>query len=112
MVHLRRDAFPTIEKLAVALRPAREPKTAYFIGLVDALFGTPDEGNRVSGDVQLLLLNQEGNRKARVNLNPRDYHLAWEAHGEAGFVSLHGILNLGERVHRIEHVSNFKNLKE
>jgi hypothetical protein len=112
VVNLRRDYFPTIERLAVALRPARASKTAYFVGLVDALFGTPDEANRVSGEVQLLLFNQEGPQKARVSLNADDYHVAWEAHGQGGYVSLHGILNLGQRVHRIESVSNFKLLKE
>jgi hypothetical protein len=112
VVNLRRDYFPTIEKLAVALRPGREPKSAYFVGLVDALFGTPDEANRVSGDVQLLLFNQEGFQKARVNLDADDYQVAWEAHGQGGYVSLHGILNLGERIHRIESVSSFKFLKD
>jgi hypothetical protein len=112
VVNLRRDYFPTIERLAVALRPARASKTAYFVGLVDALFGTPDEANRVSGEVQVLLFNQEGPQKARVNLNADDYHVAWEAHGQGGYVSLHGILNLGQRVHRIESVSSFKLLKE
>lgn len=108
MVNLRSDYFPTIEKLAVALRPAREPRTSYFVGLVDALFGNPDETNRVSGEVQLLLLNQEGNIKARAFLNADDYYVAWEAHGQGGFVALHGLLNLGERLHRIEKVTNFK----
>jgi len=79
---------------------------------VDALFGNPDETNRVSGEVQLLLLNQEGNLKARVFLNADDYHVAWEAHGQGRYVSLHGLLNLGERLHRIEDVSNFKLLSE
>jgi hypothetical protein len=112
VVHLRRDDFRVVEKLALALLPTREPKPSHFVALVDALFGTPDERNRVSGDVQLLLLNQEGNLKARVSLNADAYHVAWEAHGEAGFVSLHGILIPGGRVHRIENVSNFKLLKE
>jgi hypothetical protein len=110
MVHLRRNDFPVIERLAEALRPARESKTSYFVGLVDALFGTPDEANRVSGDVQLLLLNQEGPLKARVNLNADDYHVAWTAHGVGGYVSLNGKLVRGERVHRIVDVSSLRYL--
>ena len=112
IVNLRRDYFPAIEKLAVALRPVREPQTSYFVGLVDALFGNPDETNRVSGDAQLLVLNQEGQLRARVNLNADDYHIAWEAHGEGAFVQLHGILVPGVRIHRIEGVANFRLLKE
>jgi len=112
VVHLRRNDFPIIERLAEALRPVREPKTSYFVGWVDALFGTPDEANRVCGDVQLLLLNQEGLQKARVNLNVDDYHVAWEAHGVAGYVALKGKLVRGERVHKIVEVSNFKFLKD
>jgi hypothetical protein len=83
-----------------------------FVGLVDALLGDPDENGQVSGEVQLLILNQEEARKARVNLGPDDYHKAWEAHGVGGYVQLHGILILGDRVHRIENVSNFKFLKD
>jgi hypothetical protein len=113
IVQLRRDYFPVIEKLAVALRPAQEPRPAYFIALVDELSGNPDEHNRVSGDVQLQVLNaEEGSFKARVNLNADDYHIAWEAHGVAGYVSLNGVLKLGGRVHRIENVSSFKRLNE
>jgi hypothetical protein len=111
IVHLRRDVFPVVEKLAVTLRPAREPKPSQFIALVDALSGDPDEHNRVSGEVQLLVFDaEEGSFKARVNLNADDYHIAWEAHGMAGYVSLNGVLKLGGRVHRIEDVSNFKRL--
>jgi hypothetical protein len=111
VVHLRRDDFPVVEKLAIALRPAREPKPSQFIALVDALSGNPDEHNRVSGEVQLLVFDaEEGSFKARVNLNADDYHIAWEAHGVAGYVSLNGVLKLGGRVHRIENVSNFKRL--
>lgn len=113
VVHLRRDDFSVVEKLAVALRPARAPKRSHFIALVDALSGNPDEHNRVSGDVQLLVFDaEEGSFKARVILNADDYHIAWEAHGVAGYVSLNGVLKVGGRVHRIENVSNFKFLKD
>jgi hypothetical protein len=111
IVHLRGDDFPIVEKLAIALRPAREPKPSQFIALVDALAGDPDEHNRVSGEVQLLVFDpEEGSFKARVNLNAEDYHIAWEAHGTAGYVSLNGVLKPGGRVHRIEEVSNFRRL--
>jgi hypothetical protein len=113
VVHLRRDDFPVVERLAVALRPAREPKPSHFIALVDALSGNPDEHNRVSGEVQLLVFDaEEGSFKARVNLDADEYHIAWEAHGVAGYVSLNGVLKLGGRVHRIESVSNFKRLND
>jgi hypothetical protein len=112
IVHLRRDDFPVIEKLAIALRPAREPKPSQFIALVDALFGDPDEHNRVSGEVQLLVFDvEEGSFRARADLDADAYHIAWEAHGAAAYVSLNGVLKLGGRVHRIDDVSNFKRLR-
>ncbi len=82
------------------------------MGLVDALFGDPNESGQVSGEVQLLILNQEEARKARVTLCPEDYHKAWEAHGVGGYVQLHGILIPGPRIDHIEHVTNFKMLKD
>jgi hypothetical protein len=112
VVHLRREHFSVIATLASALRPAHQPKPSMFVGLVDALFGDPDEDGRVSGEVQLLIINQEEVRRARINLGPKDYHKAWEAHGVGGYVQLYGILVLGDRVHRIENVSNFKFLKD
>lgn len=111
-VHLRRDYFPAIESLAKTLRPAREPKPSYLVGLVDALFGDPDEDGKVSGDVQLMIFNQEEAIRARATLDSHDYHQAWEAHGVGGYVSLSGILVLGSRVHRIEQVRNFRVLNE
>ena len=109
VVQLRRDVFPVVEKLAFALRPAREPKPSHFIALVDALFGNPDEHNRVSGEVQLLVFDsEEGSFRARVSLNADDYQIALETHGVAGYVSLNGVLKLGGRVHHFENVSNFR----
>ncbi|HEX8200539.1 MAG TPA: hypothetical protein VF590_08625 [Isosphaeraceae bacterium] len=113
IVHLRRADFPVVEQLAVSLRPAREPRPSHFIALVDALFGNPDEYNRVSGEVQLLVFDaEEGTFKARVDLNADDYQVAWSAHGAAGYVSLNGVLKPGVRLHRIENVSNFKFLRD
>lgn len=113
VVHLRRDDFRIVEQLAVALRSAGEPKPSHFVALVDALSGNPAANGRVSGEVQLLVFDPEGSSfKARVNLNADDYHIALEAHGIAGFVSLNGALKLGGRVHRIEDVANFKRLSE
>ena len=112
VVHLRRDDFSIVEKLANALRPARDPKPSHVVALVDALSGNPDGNGRVSGEVQLLVFDpEEGSSfKARVHLNADDYPIALEAHGAAGFVSLNGVLKLGGRVHRIENVANFKRL--
>ena len=111
-VDLRGDYFAVIEALSRDLRPAREPKSTHLIGLVDALLGDPDDDGRVRGDVQLLILNQEGSTRARVTLDPHDYHVAWEAHIVGGFVSLNGNLIQGGRAHRIDQVSNFKLLSE
>ena len=80
VVHLRRDDFRIVEKLAIALRPAREPKPSHSVALVDALSGNPDANGRVNGEVQLLVFDpEEGSSfKARVNLNADDYHIALE----------------------------------
>lgn len=112
LVHLRGEYFPTIAALAMSLRPNPEPQVSHFVGLVDSLHGDPDEHGHVSGEVQLLILNQEELTKARVILGTEDYHKAWEAHGVGGYVSLSGILVRGERVHRITEISNFKFLRD
>jgi hypothetical protein len=112
IVHMRKEYFPVIEMLANALRPTRRPQVSRFVGLVHSLYGDPDEQGRVRGDVQLLIFNQEEPIRARVNLNPDDYHTAWEAHGVGGYVSLNGKLEPGDRLHRITEVSNFKFLRE
>lgn len=111
-VSLRREFFPAIADLAQALRPAREPKPTYIVGLVDALLGDPGEDGRVRGDVQLMIFNQDETTRARVTLDPEDYHQAWEAHGVGGYVSLNGILVSGGRSYRIEQVRSFKFLKD
>jgi hypothetical protein len=112
-VHLRQDYFPTIQRLAVSLRPKSTPQRSVFVGLVDLLDGDPDLSNRVSGDVQILILNHDKEKlQARVTLNPDDYHKAWEAHGTAGYVKFQGVLNMGGRNHRIVDVSGFDLLKD
>jgi hypothetical protein len=112
IVHLRKEYFPVIESLADTLRPTREPQVSYFVGLVDSLFGDPDEQGLVRGEVQLLIFNQEEPIKARVNLDPDDYHTAWKAHGVGGYVSLNGKLVRGDRLNLITEVSNFRFLSE
>jgi hypothetical protein len=109
-VQLRSDYFPVISKVATDLRPIEGPKISSFFGLVDSLMGSPDSEGRMQGDVYLLLFDQEATIRARATLNAEDYHIAWEAHGIAGYVSLNGILIRGGRVHRIEQVSNLKHL--
>lgn len=113
VVHLRSEYFPTIKRIASDLRPVRKPMVSRFMGLVDSLYGDPDETGRVRGEVQLLLMNQEENIRARVNLEADDYHKAWEAHGEGGYVSLHGTLEMtGERTRRIVGPTKFQLLKD
>ena len=107
-VLLRADVFPEIEKVAQALRPAKQPKMSNFIGLVDSLMGNPDPDRRVEGDVTFLLFDADETIKARATLNADAYHIAWQAHGAAGYVSLRGKLVRERRTHRIEEVSHCK----
>ncbi len=74
-VLLRSDVFPEIEKVAVALRPSRDPKLSNFIGLVDSLMGNPDPDRRVEGDVVFLLFDADETIRARATLNANDYHI-------------------------------------
>ncbi|WP_152050801.1 hypothetical protein [Tautonia marina] len=112
-VHLRREYFPAIAKLAVKLRPTHTPKKSFLVGLVDSLHGDREESGRVSGDVQLLILNQEEKEKirARVTLDADDYQKAGEAHLAGEYVALHGILMMGDRAHRIVEVTGFTPLR-
>ncbi len=112
VVSLRSEHFPVIARLSQDLRPAREPRPTYLVGLVDVLQGDPDETGQVRGDVQLQILNQEEMIRARVTLNAGDYHLAWKAHGVGGYIALNGILIRGGRVHRIEGIRDFRFLNE
>jgi hypothetical protein len=107
-VLLRSDVFPEIEKVYVALRPSKDPKLSNFIGLVDSLMGNPDTERRVEGDVVFLLFDADETIRARATLNADDYHIAWQAHGAAGFVSLRGKLIRERRSHRLEEVSHLK----
>lgn len=110
---LRSDDFRIVEELATELRPARAPRLSQFIALVDALFGDPDENGAVSGDVQLLVFEgEQGTVRAKVTLNAKDYHVAWQAHGRAGYVSLTGMLKRAGRLSKIEDVTMFKALQE
>ena len=111
-VQLRHEYFPAIRSLATSLRPAREPQAALIVGLVDSLHGDPDASGAMQGEVQLSILNQEETIKARVTLGPDDYQTALRIHGVAGYVSLEGVLIRGNRLHRIDEVTNFKALRE
>jgi len=109
-VLLRADVFSEIEKVAQTLRPAKEPKMSTFVGLVDSLMGNPDPDRRVEGDVTFLLFDTDETIKARATLSADDYRVAWQAHGEAGYVSLRGKLIRERRSNRIEEVSDLKSL--
>ncbi len=112
-VRLRHDMFSKIGRLAARLRPPRPLRKSRFIGLVDSLHGAPDERGRVRGEVQLLLMNQDENIKARVTLDADDYRKALEAHGAGGFVTLVGTLEMtGERTRRIVDPTKFRCLNE
>jgi len=111
-VVLRAEHFRAVAELVPLLRPVRKPKLSVFIGLVDALFGEPDQSGLVSGEARLSIYNQEENRLARVVLGPDDYKKAWKAHGVGGYVQLQGVLIPGDRVDRIERIKSFRLLKD
>jgi hypothetical protein len=111
-VRLRGETFGLIEALAARLRPAHAPQRQYLVGFVDTLNGRPNADGRMEGQVILRVIDPEGEiLRARADLNPDDYHTAWEAHGRNLPFSLQGILRRGVRTHRIDGVTDFRFLQ-
>lgn len=105
---LRQEVFEIAETLAPRLRSLPASKQDMFFGFVEELKGTSSVSeNRPSGEVRLLLLDQEEELKARAELNAEDYARAGEAHLNQKPVLLYGNLIRSPRINRIENVTLF-----
>ncbi len=105
---LQQEVFEIAETLAPRLRSLPASKQDMFFGFVEELKGTSSVSeNRPSGEVRLLLLDQEEELKAKVELNAEDYARAGEAHLNQKPVLLYGNLIRSPRINRIENVTLF-----
>ncbi|HSN96983.1 MAG TPA: hypothetical protein VLS89_01755, partial [Candidatus Nanopelagicales bacterium] len=108
MVRVERQYGPVIVQVARALRPTKGPAPDLFIGKVDALQGQPGPDGRMQGEVVLGAQVEDEILKIRLDLGPEDYAGACDAHRDGQYVSVHGVLHRGARMHRLEEASGFR----
>jgi hypothetical protein len=106
-VTFRNEHFPAIERIGKRLLPVGEPEHDLFVGYVDALNGFMGDTGEMQGEVTLLLLHESEPIRAKVDLGPRDYRTAAEAHMSGSAVSVRGSLHLGRRIHRLRDIGGF-----
>ena len=110
-MELRREHFSALRSIASSLRPPLKPKESHFVGHVISLTGQPGVDDLVGGDI-ILAFQDDAARltKARITLAPAEYRVAGIAHLEGHYVSVHGLLEQGPRVGRIESPTDFKDI--
>lgn len=106
-VHVDRNMYESIERIAHQLRPTREMQPAQFVGQVSELMGAPGEQGAVEGPVVLQVQVEDELLKARVMLSAVEYRQAAAAHLEQRYVTVRGVLRRGPRIHWIEAASGF-----
>lgn len=107
-VHLDRNMYESIERVAHQLRPTRESQPDQFVGKVVELMGGPGDQGDVEGPVVLQVQVDDELLKTRVTLGAPDYRKAVTAHLEQLYVTVRGVLRRGSRVHWIEKTSGFE----
>ncbi|HMU41423.1 MAG TPA: hypothetical protein PKE31_20610 [Pseudomonadota bacterium] len=110
-VRIRHEAFPRIDEVRRALRPAWGPKKDTFVGTVERLDGEMEPCGKRSGDVWLALLLRDGESvRARVRLDAAQYTEADRAHMTDGaYVRVVGVLHPG-RPMRLTDLEHFERL--
>jgi hypothetical protein len=106
-VRIERQYCAAITQVARTLRPTKGPTLDLFIGKVEALHGQPGVDGRMAGEVVLGAQVEDEILKIRLELGPADYAVACDAHRDGRYVSVHGILHRGARVHRLEDATGF-----
>jgi hypothetical protein len=108
-VRLTQDVFDIVEEVVPHLRSSATPREMRFFGFVEALSGQREgEDVRPRGEVDfLLLLDQEGEVRARGLLDPEEYEVACQAHLRSAPVSFKGTLRRLVRSSRIDDISDF-----
>lgn len=109
-VEIRREWYPEIERCAARLRPHQEPEKNRFVAKVVTLMGKADEQGKMSGDVTLLFQHEDELLRTKINLTPRDYQIACDAHKADSYITVEGVLIRRARVHQIDPYSNFNHL--
>ena len=107
-VHVDRNMYESIERVARELRPARESQPDQFVGQVVELMGGPGDQGDIEGPVTLQVQVEDELLKVRVVLGPLDYQKAATAHLGQRYVTLRGVLRRGPRVHWVERASGFE----
>ncbi|WP_257452714.1 hypothetical protein [Archangium lipolyticum] len=107
-VHVDRNMYEAIEKMAHQLRPSRGAQPNQFVGRVVELMGEPGEYGEVEGAVVLQAQVEDELLKVRVTLGATDYRQATAAHLEQRYVTVKGVLRRGPRVHQLEQASDFR----
>jgi hypothetical protein len=107
-VHVGRNMYESIERVAHQLRPTREFQPDQFVGKVVELMGGPGDLGEVEGPVVLQAQVDDELLKARVMLDAPDYRKAVSAHLEQLYVTVRGSLRRGPRVHWIEEATGFE----
>ncbi|MGC1685381.1 MAG: hypothetical protein WA734_07170 [Candidatus Acidiferrales bacterium] len=105
------DYFGIVEDIHLRLRPSSEDSELVFPASVETLNGDVGDDGRRSGDVMLYVFNEQEILRARVTLDPDQYEIADQAHMEASFVLVKGVLHRGRRVHRITDIELFQLLR-
>jgi hypothetical protein len=106
-VSVTSEYIPGIQEIAARLRPTAEPRRDTFIGKIDSLKGSDDEGE-MKGEITLAFAGDDEFLKAKVQLGHNEYVAACDAHKESRYISVEGILNRGIRIHRITQPTNFR----
>jgi hypothetical protein len=109
-VSIKAEYFAEIEQVAKVLRPSSSgPRQEQLMGTVEQLMGALGSDGRRAGEVQLTLLKETEQLRARASLDAAQYEEAMRAHerGDA-YVVLRGVLHRSPRVSRVEAVSSFE----
>ncbi|MEQ1637328.1 MAG: hypothetical protein ABL903_11600 [Methylococcales bacterium] len=111
-IKIQHDYFSRIEDIRQELKNQERDKDDTFFGTVEALAGDLDEHEQRAGDVLLDLYQQEGNIRARVNLNAEWHNAAIEAYKNAGhIIEVKGKLVAGNQPRIMKDVTSFKIMK-
>jgi len=106
-VHFDRTMFESVERLAQQLRPSQSAERAHFVGKVVELSGAPNSAGQLEGDVILQVQADDQLLKVRVTLAPDAYAHAGAAHLAQQYVSVHGQLHRGRRIHGLKNPTDF-----
>lgn len=93
--------FPELEVVAASLRPDYQPEERQLVGKVLALYGDQNEENLMEGEIILRFFDEEKLNDVRVQLEPKDYELACDAHKLGKYVEIIGRLERRGRLYEM-----------